>query len=40
MEFQSLPLTLILSPEGRGKEKIPSPLWGEGKGEGVKFKRG
>ncbi|MBI3353893.1 MAG: leucine--tRNA ligase, partial [Nitrospirae bacterium] len=30
------PLTLILSPEGRGDIKIPSPHGGEGKGEGEK----
>jgi len=29
---QTSPLTLILSPEGRGK--VPSPLWGEGQDEG------
>ncbi len=28
------PLTLILSPEGRGNKKIPSPQWGEGRVRG------
>ncbi len=36
-----LPLTLTLSPEGRGdvgaqsSHIAPSPLWGEGRGEGL-----
>ncbi|MEK6678307.1 MAG: bifunctional [glutamate--ammonia ligase]-adenylyl-L-tyrosine phosphorylase/[glutamate--ammonia-ligase] adenylyltransferase [Nitrospirota bacterium] len=34
-EFRNLPLTLTLSPEGRGNKMIPSPQRGEGQGEGV-----
>jgi hypothetical protein len=33
--FLALPLTSILSPEGRGSNLPPSPLWGEGWGEGI-----